>query len=99
MSQLTRTRFSGKFALLASLILGFAFISGVNANELTDSERAAVAKHFQILDKQQEASDNQRLDSFQADLDNQLDKAEEAFMEDACAEHELQFDNDSQVCY
>ncbi|QYJ90447.1 MULTISPECIES: hypothetical protein [Shewanella] len=99
MSKLTHTRFSGRFALLASLILGFAFISGANASELSDSERAAVEQHFQILDQQQEASDNQTLDGFQADLDSQLEQAEEEFMEGACAEHELTFDSDSQVCY
>lgn len=75
------------------------YISGANANELSDSERAAVEQHFQILDQQQEASDNQTLDGFQADLDSQLEQAEEEFMEGACAEHELTFDSDSQVCY
>ncbi|QDF74027.1 MULTISPECIES: hypothetical protein [Shewanella] len=99
MSKLIRPTFSGRIALLATFILGFAFISGTNANELTDSERAAVEQHYQILDQHQEENENQVLDTFQSDLDAQLEQAEEKFMEGACAEHELQFDSNTQVCF
>lgn len=95
----TRTHFSGKMALVAAIIFGFAISSQAQANQLTPSEQAAVQKHFEILNLHQQASDNQIIDNIQADLDTKMDQAEVRFMKTACAEYDRQYDNDTQVCY
>ena len=95
----TRVNFSGKMALIAAMILGFAISSQVQASELTPPQRAAVEQHNEILDQQQQASEVQIINDIQTNLDEQMEQAEEHFMETACAEYDRQYDNDTQVCY
>lgn len=95
----TRVNFSGKMALIAAVIVAFAISTQVKANELTQSEQAAVQQHFEILDHHQQASEAQIIDDIQANLDQQMEQAETQFMETTCAEHDRQYDSETQVCY
>ncbi|QYJ86540.1 hypothetical protein K0I73_01940 [Shewanella mesophila] len=100
-NSLTRARviYSGKMALVAAMIFGSAISSQAQADELTPTQRAAIEQHDEILNHQQQASEQEIISSIQTNLDEQMEQAEEHFMETACAEHDRQYDNDTQVCY
>lgn len=95
----TKVMFSGKIALLAAVLIVTAFAGQATADELTPTEQAAVTQHFDILATQQHESDNSLIENQQHEFDVELSMAEDQFMDRACDERGMQYDNDAEVCY
>jgi len=95
----TKVAFSGKVAFIAALLIASAFVGQAKADELTPTEQAAVTQHFDILATQQHESDNSLIENQQHEFDVELSTAEDQFMDRACDERGMQYDNDAEVCY
>lgn len=95
----TKIHFSGKFAIIAALLVGFAFTNQASADGFTQTQQAAVDQHFDILTRQQDKSDNKILNNQQQNFDDELEMAEDKFMTQICDEHGRVYDNKSQTCY
>ena len=95
----TKVPFSGRMALLAIILSVFAFVGQANANEFSPKEKAAIAKHHQIIEDQLAENDHALESTLQSEFDAQVEDSEQEFMQLACTAHGMDFDDTTGVCF
>ncbi|MCL1146494.1 hypothetical protein AB4298_14115 [Shewanella sp. 10N.261.52.F9] len=98
-STITRIPFSGRMAIVALLVSTFVFIGQANAEEFTAKEKAAIAEHHEIIDRQLTKSEQSIESDLQSEFDQQIEESEQEFMQLACTAHGLEFDETTEVCF
>lgn len=92
------TTFSGKLAIIATLLFVFAISNQVAAAQLTTDDYEVIEQQSEMLLEQSTDSEDQLFLEQQDEFDLQLEQAEDEFMTDTCDDYGRDYDQESEVC-